>query len=165
MSVSREGKIFCIIINFMFAWHPVRGLTRRSYTPKYCTSSNKTLFPAVQMQKVSLRDIEATTLPSLQDPDAKKETSIFLFYQLTLCANFAVCRPKHKCLKFLSVLDFLPSLENSSILEYPFSNMLNAADPGCCCRLLKFVVKRRFQWNLSLKQNRETWRRRGGGGY
>lgn len=62
MSVSRGGKIFGVI-NFMFAWHPFRALTGRISTSNYCTSSNKTLFPAVEMKKVSPGDIEATTLP------------------------------------------------------------------------------------------------------
>jgi len=60
--VSREGKIFGVITDFMFTWHPCRALTGWSSASKYCTSSNKTLFPAVQMKKSSLGDVEPTTL-------------------------------------------------------------------------------------------------------
>lgn len=62
VSVSREGKIFDGVINFMFAWHPPRALTGVSSTSKCCTSSSKT-FSAVQMKKAFLWDIEPTTIP------------------------------------------------------------------------------------------------------
>lgn len=62
VSVSREGKIFSGVVNFMFAWHPPRALAGVSSTSKCCTSSSKT-FSAVQMKKVSLGDIEPTTVP------------------------------------------------------------------------------------------------------
>lgn len=40
-------------------------LWRGDPTSKYCTSSNKTPFPAVQMKKISLKDTEPTVLPLL----------------------------------------------------------------------------------------------------